>query len=464
MPQALPKRAELVICGAGIAGIAAAYHLAVRRGVRGVLLVDERAPLTLTSDKSMEAYRNWWAGPDGAVLAFMNRTIDLLEELARESGNVFGMNRRGYAYVTAHPARVPELEAEARQAEAQGAGPLRVHASAGTSDYRPAVPDAWEGQPTGADLLTDPALIRRHFPCLSDRVVAVLHARRCGWFSAQQLGMHLLAQARTAGVRYINARMEGVQVQGGRVTGLRLRLPEGGSARPVATERLVLAAGPHAKAVARMAGLELPVFGEAHLKVSFADARKAVPRDVPFLIWSDPQRLEWGAAERAELERDPQLRGLLAEMPRGPHLRPEGGAHSQTVLMLWAYETPPMEPVFPLPVPRHYAEVTLRGVSAMVPALREYLERLPRPYIDGGFYAKTRDNRPLIGPTEVPGLYLLGAFSGFGMMASNAAGELLAAHVTGAPLPDYAPAFLPSRFADPAYVARLERWGEGGQL
>ena len=43
--------AEVVICGAGIAGIAAAYHLAVRRGVPGVVLVDEGSPLSLTSDK-----------------------------------------------------------------------------------------------------------------------------------------------------------------------------------------------------------------------------------------------------------------------------------------------------------------------------------------------------------------------------------------------------------------------------
>ena len=36
------KTAEVVICGAGIAGIAAAYHLAVRRGVTDIVLVDER--------------------------------------------------------------------------------------------------------------------------------------------------------------------------------------------------------------------------------------------------------------------------------------------------------------------------------------------------------------------------------------------------------------------------------------
>src|SRR5690348_13041446 len=93
--------AEIVICGAGIAGIAAAYHLAVRRGLRGVVLADERPPLSLTSDKSTECYRNWWPGPDDAMVALMNRSIDLLEDLARESSNVFRMNRRGYLFVTA---------------------------------------------------------------------------------------------------------------------------------------------------------------------------------------------------------------------------------------------------------------------------------------------------------------------------------------------------------------------------
>ena len=62
------SRADVVICGAGMAGIAAAYHLAVRRGVKGVMLVDERAPLTLTSDKGTEAYRNWWPGPGDTML------------------------------------------------------------------------------------------------------------------------------------------------------------------------------------------------------------------------------------------------------------------------------------------------------------------------------------------------------------------------------------------------------------
>src|SRR5204863_925521 len=106
-PVVSPKTAEVVICGAGIAGIAAAYHLAVRRGVTGVVLVDEGPPLSLTSDKSTECYRNWWPGPGDAMVRLMNRSIDLLEGLARESGNVFRMSRRGYLFATADAERVP---------------------------------------------------------------------------------------------------------------------------------------------------------------------------------------------------------------------------------------------------------------------------------------------------------------------------------------------------------------------
>jgi glycine/D-amino acid oxidase-like deaminating enzyme len=64
----------------------------------------------------------------------------------------------------------------------------------------------------------------------------------------------------------------------------------------------------------------------------------------------------------------------------------------------------------------------------------------------------------------VEGAYATGAFSGFGVMASCAAGELLARHITGRTLPDYAPAFRLSRYQDAEYCALLDSWGDGGQL
>ena len=95
--------ADVVVCGAGIAGVAAAYHLAVEQRVGRVVIVDEREPLTLTSDKGTQGYRNWWPGPDDTMLRFVSRSIDLLEATARAHGNAFRMNRRGYLFATAEP-------------------------------------------------------------------------------------------------------------------------------------------------------------------------------------------------------------------------------------------------------------------------------------------------------------------------------------------------------------------------
>src|SRR5690606_27270268 len=107
--------ADAVICGAGIAGISAAYQLAVRCGLRRVVLVDERDPLSLTSDKSTEAYRNWWPGPGDEMVRFMNRSIDLLEQLADECDNRFLMNRRGYAFLTADSAAARQMHIAAQE-------------------------------------------------------------------------------------------------------------------------------------------------------------------------------------------------------------------------------------------------------------------------------------------------------------------------------------------------------------
>ena len=110
-----------------MAGISAAYHLAVRRGVRGVVLVDERPPLSLTSDKSTECYRNWWPGPGDSMVALMNRSIDIVEELARESDNRIMLNRRGYLFVSGNRERVRGFVAAADAATSLGAGPARYH-------------------------------------------------------------------------------------------------------------------------------------------------------------------------------------------------------------------------------------------------------------------------------------------------------------------------------------------------
>ena len=456
--------ANVLICGAGIAGISAAYHLTVRQGVRDVVLVDERAPMSLTSDKSTECYRNWWPGPGDGMVSLMNRSIDILEELAHETDNRFHLNRRGYLFVTADPARIPDFERAAEEPCALGAGELRVHASGlGDPEYAPAPAQGFEGLPTGADLILDPALIQAHFPFLTERAVAALHVRRCGWMSAQQLGMYMLEQARARGAKLLDARVEGVEVSGGRVRGVRLSGQAG--SRTISTGRFIVAAGPFARQVGRMLGVDLPIVCELHPKIAFSDHLKAISRGAPLYYWADPQRLPWSEEEQALLAESEETRWLLELFPPGPHGHPEGGADCPIQLILWTYDVETMEPVVPLPdFDPLYAEIVLRGLSRMVPGLRGYFGKLPKPVIDGGYYAKTRENRPLIGPLPVEGAYIIGALSGFGIMAGCGAGELLAAHVTGGDLPSYAPWFLLERYKDPEYQKLLEEWDESGQL
>ena len=433
--------ADVVICGAGIAGAAAAYHVAVRRGIRNVVIVDERDPLTLTSDKGTQAYRNWWPGPDDTMLRLVSRSIDLLEESSAESGHAFRMNRRGYLFATANAGKLTKIEETARVVSTFGMGDVRRHSSVAT--YRAAPPEGFADQPTGADLLVGDAA-RAAFPYLADDTVGALHVRRAGWLNAVALGSWLLSQAIANGARFVRERVTRVDTTGGRVREVHLA-----SGNSIATDRLVVAAGPGLPAFARSLGVDLPVFSELHAKMTLRDPRRAVGRDAPFLIWADPVHLDGEAEER----------------PAGVHIRPIDLAHGDELYLIWTFETEPREFAWPPSFDPSYGDVVLAGAARMVPGLAPYVAQRASGFVDGGFYCKTPENRPLIGPLPIDGAFVLGALSGMGVMSAHASGELVSLHVAGESLPDYAKWFLPARYDDPAYRKLADEWGPlAGQL
>lgn len=451
----MTRNHQVVVCGAGIAGVSAAYFLA-KAGVKDILLVDDRPPLTLTSDRSTECYRNWW--PDAEMLKLMNCSIDLMEQLADESGNVFHMNCRGYLYVTADETKIPEWKEKLRRTSELGGGPVRIHSST-DAVYQASSNDGFHDQPDGIDLLLGAELIRKHFPYLTDKTIAALHVRRAGWLSAQQMGMYLLESAHRLGVQFESAHVDSIDVSNGYVSGVKLS-----TGAHLYCPIFVNAAGPYLKQVGKLLGIDIPVQTELHLKVVFKDHLGVVGRNAPLLIWDDPQLLPWDAEEKSLLKTEPDSTWLTESFPPGAHTRPEGSGESQSLLMLWEYKTQLMEPVFPVPMDEHYPEVTLRGLSTMLPGLMEYFGRTPRPLVDGGYYVKTRENRLLAGPLPVQGAYVIGAVSGYGIMSACAAGELLASHIVGNLIPSYAPAFSMARYDDPEYQNKLVNWGDSGQL
>lgn len=109
-------------------------------------------------------------------------------------------------------------------------------------------------------------------------------------------------------------------------------------------------------------------------------------------------------------------------------------------------------------------EMVMRGLATMLPVMAEYLERMPQPFVDGGYYTKTDENRPLIGPAGPRGSFVVGALSGYGVMAAPAAGELIARYITDTKLPGYAAFLAPDRYDDPEYRQVLAGMTGQGQL
>jgi glycine/D-amino acid oxidase-like deaminating enzyme len=389
--------AEIVIAGAGMAGIAAAHQLASRHGVGRVVLVDPREPLSLTSSKGTEAYRNYWPGPDDTMVRFMNRSIDLLDELDRESGHAFELNRRGYVFLTADPAEADRLRGHA--------GP-------------------------SAAFVDDPRTIHRRYPFVTDRTLAMLHVHRAGFMNASKLGRYLLQRACASGVELIRDEVGGIVTTNERVAAVQLA-----SGERIDTRTFVLAAGPLLPEWTDRLGLDVAIVNELHGKITFEDHEGIVPRDVPLMIWNDTVDL-----------------GARGTFPPAVHFRPRG---ERSILGIWTYDARVELPTFPPTFADDYSDVVIQGLAVMIPGLARYVDQRSSALVDGGYYCKAPDNRPLIGPGAVDGVFVLGALSGFGIMASQAAGELLAAHVLGRPQPGYAAAFHPSRFQDPEYLRVL---------
>jgi len=443
---------EIVICGAGIAGISAAYFLSCIHKIKKILIVDMNPPLGLTSNQSTECYRNWWPERDSSMVELMNRSITIMEEFTHKTNNVFHMNRRGYVYFTAMRETLAEMENAAQRCAGYGAGPLRyIRSKNDIYQYMPLAGDNFWETLEGVDLITEGPTLRAEFPYINQEMIAALHIRKAGWLSAQQMGQFLLQNAKENGVELIHGKIIDITRKSNSLLEISLD-----NHIKILTSKLLIAAGPFINEVGAYLNIELPVYNELHLKAAFQDNLKLIPRHAPLLILSDSQYLSWDSEEREIIREGESLRWLLEKFPPGIHIRPEGGTQSQVILMLWEYKTQKMKPEYPITIDPLFPELILRGLQHLIPEMRKYKNQYQKPQIDGGYYTKTADNLPIIGDLEIGGVYLIGALSGFGIMAACAAGELIANYITGCSLPSYADSFSMNRFRIPGYLESLQ--------
>ncbi|OBZ95872.1 FAD-dependent oxidoreductase [Pararhizobium polonicum] len=452
--------AEIAVIGAGSVGIAVAYYLNTKYGYRDIVIIDPRDPMSLTSAQSGENYRNWWPHP--VMTAFTNDSIRLLEEISKNTGNRINMTRRGYALVTRRQKPQDLIDDLYVGYGADAELSIRIHEGAGPhSSYRPPLSAKWEDAPSGVDVLCDRALIRKTFPAFEHDVATVMHVRRAGSISGQQLGQYMLEHIKGNGGRVLRGEAEAIET--GSLFVLSVKTAEG--YMELQADRIVNAAGPYVDDVAAMLGETLGVSCVYQQKIAFEDRDAIVPRNLPFTIDLDGQKLAWTDEERDILAEDPATAKLTEFMHGGIHCRPDGAEDGKWVKLGWAFNSMPSNPHGEEPIDSQFPDIVLRAASRLQPGLANYIGRLPRgAHHYGGYYTTTEENWPLVGPTKTPGVFVAGALSGFGTMAACVTGELCADWIGGKPTASYARVLTPGRYEDAAIMAELKALGSRGHL
>jgi glycine/D-amino acid oxidase-like deaminating enzyme len=275
--------------------------------------------------------------------------------------------------------------------------------------------------------------------------------------------MYLLELAKALGLKELRGEITKIERDGRGIKAIQVQQDKG-IAR-VETRTLIDAAGPFFAHLASLAGLELPVYSVLHQLVVMPDPLGIIPREAPFTILAEGQTLEWTQSEREQWRSDPDMGWLLEPFPGALHVRPEGALEGNWIRLGWPYTDTPDEPEWDPGFPAEFPEIVLRGAARLVPGLQQYIRKLPGKMTqDGGFYTKTKENLPLIGPTDIDGFYLLGALSGYGLMAACAAGELITGWITDSQLPEYAQVFSLARYHDPAVADALKSKAASGEL
>lgn len=451
------QHCDVVIIGAGIIGICTAYYLKLHRPQLRVTLVDEGAPMALTSAHSGENYRNWWPHP--VMTAFTDYSIDLMESIALKTDNRICLSRRGYALAT-RTTNIDNLVKELIGGYAEDSNEfLRVHDKASSTHYQPSVNADWLKAPTGVDVITNQGLIRKNFPTFDQSIRNVIHIRRAGSLSAQQLGQYMLEQFKIAGGKRLTGRVRAIEHSSD--FGIQLD----GQTALLRAQRIVNAAGPFINSIATMLGSTLPIRNELQQKIAFEDVERTIPREMPFSIDLDSQCIDWNDEEREILRSERSTAWLAEKMPGSIHCRPDGGDAGKWIKLGWAFNqdegTPHREPE----LDKTFPEIVLRGAARLNPLLKKYYDRFPRNmHHYGGYYTLTKENWPLIGETAVKGVYVVGAMSGFGTMAACAAGELCARLVVDQSVPDFARSLSIQRYDDQALMEELSTQSNRGIL
>jgi len=357
-------------------GASVAFHL-TRRGVTNVVLVERDTMLgTGSTGRNAGGVRHQFSSEANIRLSL--ESIRTLEHFGDEVGHDIDFHQDGYLFLLSTPESVATFT---RNVEIQRGCGVEV-------DWLDAA---------GAERLApglDAAAVLGATFCQRDGIADPNGVTMGFAKAAQAMGVDIERETEVTGIEVASGRIAGIATSRGRIS----------------TGVVVNAAGPHARPVGRLAGVDVPVDPyRRHIFIA-QDFKRVVPPNRIMVI--DFSTTFYFHREGA---------GVLFGM--GDPLEPAG--FDTTVR--WDF----------LP---QVTDVALRRLPA--------LEDASISHAWAGLYEMSPDGNPLIGPAPgVEGLFLINGFSGHGFQHSPAAGRILADVIAGRdPRMDLAP-FAPNRFA-----------------
>lgn len=424
--SSLPAQADVVVIGGGIIGVFAAYYLA-RRGVSVAVVEKGRIGAEQSS-------RNWgWCrqqNRDARELPMATRSLELWERFAADTGEDTGFRRCGLLYLSNDE---DELARWTKWRDFARTAGVTTHmlSSRDASERGRLTGRAWKGGVfSPSDGTADPAKA-------APSVAAAL----------MKLG----------GTVHQNCAARGIEVEGGRVSGV---VTEAGT---IQTRTVVFAGGAWASSFCRQLGIRFPQATVRQSIVRVTGVTEPVPDALHTARVSITRRSDGSynlaisgrgrVDPTAQLLRfAPQFLPMFAK--RWRNVFPgglEGIRAGHETLARWRLDAPtPMERMRILD-PRPDAAAVRQTYDRAV----ELLPVLGQAGIANawaGFVDNTPDGVPGIGEVpEIPGFILAAGFSGHGFGIGPGAGHLIADLVTGEkPIFDPAP-YNPARFKHSAW-------------
>lgn len=421
---ALPAAVDVVVIGAGIVGVAAAY--AAAKAGHSVALLEKGVV------GGEQSSRNWgWCrllNRDEREIPLMQHSQALWDRLPGEIGLDMGLRRNGLVYVTRDPKQLAEWQAWADMAQRYQV-PVRVIGAAEAKERTPGNAQEWIGGVVSPqDGRAEPAMAA---PALAK--------------GARAIGVSL----------HQNCAVRGLDTTGGRVSGV---FTEKGR---IGAQAVILAGGAWASMFLRRHGADLPQSSVHSTVFATTPARQVTPGGLVTPDFILTPRLDGGylvaAKARGRLELTPAgiryARRFLPSLRRNWKLVELRFGRSffegpDAMHGKWAFEQPTVFERIRVLEAKPKASIVQPALDTIVAAYPE-LAGIRAARLWAGWIDSTPDAVPVISPVEaLPGLVVAAGFSGHGFGIGPGAGRLAADLATGAaPIVDPS-AFRLSRFFD----------------